>query len=318
MYIYIIILIISYLFSYIAFNILNKKVPFYILSLLAIIIPSLLAGCRDTTVGYDIEVYMVPLFNELQNISDWQALLLIGASSGLEWFFIIFNYLITRFTDNIFWAFFIQQLIVLILIYFTCYRLHTKLNASFLYFTYLLFYFCASMTAARQVFAISMVFFSYPYIINRNLYKFIICIIVAWTMHSSALFALSLYPISIYSINNKRKIDVIKLIFLCVLGLLAYTYFPVITNKLISYGLMPEKYIKYIDQEYMTHKLDILLVFGLFISSKIKKYYIIRNNEIRIIKIFMSYASYCLWQVFLYIMVWYMVMQKLSHIHQKF
>ena len=293
MFIYLVTFIITYMFSKIAWSNIKNKGLFIFFSIITIILPSLIAGFRDTTVGHDIEAYMVPLFNNLLFVSNANELLYYLFLDELDGFFILFNFCITRFTDNIFWAFFIQQVIVLSLVYITCYKLRNKLNAPLLFFSYLVFYFCSSMSAARQVFAVAMIFYSFPYIIEKKIYKFLLCIIIAWTMHKSAILGITLYPLSVFCNKSNNNISMAKFTIIIIIGMLGYLYFPAILNFLISYGIVPEKYTRYIDQTFSTHKINILLVTLLFFTSTINKGLKAINNEIKIFTIVAFFILLC-------------------------
>lgn len=293
MFIYLITFFVSYLFMKIAWKNINHKFPFYLFSILTILIPSLLAGFRDTTVGHDINIYMTPLFESLNDNNGWMTVGMFIADTELESVFVIFNFIISWFTDEIFWAFFIQEVIVLGLIYSTCYKLRKRMNTPLYFLLYLITMFCSSMTLARQIFAIAMIIFSYTYIIDRKWKSFVICIAIAYFMHHSALLALPLYPLSIYCSNKKKEFSNSKILMIIIGGFLLYVFFPTIINFFISYGILPHKYVKYTEAEFSTHKIDLILALLCFCCSKINKKETQINQEIKILSIIVFFMLLC-------------------------
>ena len=187
--------------------------------------------------------------------------------SGLEPMYVLFNFIVTRFTDDIFWAFFLQQVIVLSLIVYTCYRLKNVVDLPLVYLSYLLFYFCESMTANRQVFAVAIVFFSFYYIIHDRLKKFIICVVIATLFHNSAVFTIVIFFFYKYAMNIKGKVGMTKLFYVIILGVAFYMLFPVIINFLITNGLINSKYERYMNAEYSFHKIDALIMVFMYVIT---------------------------------------------------
>lgn len=293
MLIYLIVFIISYLFMRTAWKRMNTSCVFVILSGLTVLFPSLLAGFRDTTVGHDIEVYMTPLFYSLSDTEKINNVVLYVTQSELEPAFVLFNYFITRFTDNIFWAFFIQQFVVLGMIYYTCYRLRYRINAPVYFLIYLLSMYCGSLTFARQIFAFAMVIFSYPFIIERKWKPFLLCIAIAYFMHKSAVLAIFLYPLSAYCNNKNRHLSLIKILLIFTVGYLFYLFFPSIINFMISHGILPLKYTKYTEDSFNTHKISIAIIVLCFICSKINKQMKSVNMEIQLLSILVFFMLLC-------------------------
>ena len=268
---YLVIEILSYFCSIIAFKIRERKFIFLLFSFIGILLPSLMAAYRDDTVGRDLLLYAVPNFDYLAAyVHTLAELKLFYETSGLEFFWIIFNFLITRFSDDIFWSFFIQQLLVLSLFYITCDFFRKQLNAPLLYLVFLLTFFCFSMSANRQIFAIAIVAFSCRYLFSQhtmlNLIKFIIAISIATLFHHSAIIALLFYPLYNFSVKSE-SVSFNKLISVFIIGVILYLSFNSVVYFLINMGILNEKYSQYINQDYNVHKIDILFWFFMFCLS---------------------------------------------------
>lgn len=259
MWLYFSVIVVSYLFVVLSFRT-NNKIFSLILSCVAVLIPSLIAGYRDETVGMDLMYYAVPCFNSMQNIQNVSQLLVYIGFSDLEPLYLIYNFIITRFTDDFFWPLFIQQVMVLSLVLFTCYRFRYALNAPALYLLFMLLCYCQSMSLNRQIFAISILFFSFYYVVNRKLVKFLICIAFATLFHSSGIIGAPIYFIYGLLCRLKEKNTNKFLLMVGVLGFFFFIFFPLIITTLINWDLLDARFVRYIDNSYGTHKIDILIV----------------------------------------------------------
>ena len=94
---YILCFIISLIFIHIAVNKYDKqkKKSFYIYSLIALLIPSILAGARAATIGTDTMVYTIPVFDF---ISEYGYNIIEKVHNmGVEYGYIFFTYIIVLF-----------------------------------------------------------------------------------------------------------------------------------------------------------------------------------------------------------------------------
>lgn len=282
MLIYFVVFIISFFFASLA----NKqRRDFFkiVCFVLAIVFPSLLAGYRDETVGHDILAYAVPCFDALLDVGTLRELSAFMAVSGLEPLYIMFNYIVTRLTDDIFWAFFMQQVIVLSLILFTCIRMNKVINAPVVYFLYLLLFFCDSMSANRQVFAVAVIFFSFYYLLNDDVKRFAVCVIIATLLHNSAIFTVVLYFMYKYARRIPGSLGGMRLAVVIMGGVLFYLLFPAIINFLISNGLINSKYERYMNAEYSFHKINLLVMACLYVVTV---QYGARRDYVNVLKLF--------------------------------
>lgn len=292
MIIYLLSFAISYLFFSIAYCSKNKffHVLFYSLAILE---PSLVAGFRDTSVGIDLEVYAVPAFDSLVDVKSFNDFVLSLALYQLEPFWAAFNFLVTRFSSNFFWSLFLQQIMVLTLVTITCYKLRERLYPPHLYLVYLLFFFCFSMSANRQIFAIAIIFYSIPYVYERKLFKFLICVLIATLFHSSGVLSLFLYPLYNYYNNGGKRVSVFKIGAIVIFGGLLVLFFPIIIKTLLSYGLMTERFEKYADAEFNTHKADLAFFAVLYFFSFLKIKNIVLANGVKILTLLIIFMTLC-------------------------
>lgn len=60
----------------------------------------------------------------------------------------------------------------------------------------------------RQTFAVATLLFSVRYIMAKNLKKYLICVLIAFSFHRSAIFLIFMYPIFISKFNYKRNVAI--------------------------------------------------------------------------------------------------------------
>lgn len=281
MVIYFITIIISILIVSQSF-ICKNNIQAIIISLIGIIPLCLLAGFRDITVGHDLIYYMVPTYEKLLEVKTFKGFLMFMASSSEmdfapEPLWLIFHYIISRFSQDLFWPFFMQQVLVLGLIVNTCFYFRNRLNPTLLYATFVFYFYCFSMSANRQIFAIAIVIWSMRYIFaessKQNIIRYVICILIAWGFHGSGLLVLLILPLYKYSVNNEKILSQKKIIMVMFMGLLLYFCFGYVTNLLVSFGILSMKYGKYANMDYGVHKINLLLwvIVLLFLFQKRKK-----------------------------------------------
>ena len=82
-------------------------------SLLAVLPPILIAGLRNSTVGSDTDLYVIPIFNGIasngQNLIEF-----IDSYPGMEWGYLLLTFVIAQLTDqSVFLLLSIHVLIIL-------------------------------------------------------------------------------------------------------------------------------------------------------------------------------------------------------------
>lgn len=177
-----------------------------ILIMVGLLIPSILAAFRDFSVGSDVNYYVVPFFNRAINSSSISSYIVSTGSNDIG--YLLLNYVITRFTSDIKWLFFITELIIVTFIFCGTWKYRGDFSPvmSMLYF-YLLFY-NMTLSTVRQCIALSIVFFGLSTYISsqfsrKGLIIASLCILLAYTFHSTAIFAILLLMLS-YLLSKKN------------------------------------------------------------------------------------------------------------------
>lgn len=82
---------------------------------------------------------------------------------------------------------------------------HKEASIAFVLFIYYMVYYIEGFNIIRQMLALALIFYSFRYLLNRNLIKFIITIIIAALIHNSAIIALVFYLIP-YKFTKKSAL----------------------------------------------------------------------------------------------------------------
>jgi len=229
----------------------NKKRLGIILSLIAILIPSVLAGLRDTTVGTDVDYYLT---YDLQVASAYSNFIQYYNFIGEELFFALLVFLSNKIFNNINVLMFIIQFIMTSLVYIELYRQKDRFSMWLGMTIYFTFAYPRFLNLIRQGIAVSIVIFSMRYIENRKLSKFLITILVAILFHRTAIFALPLYYL--YTLTtNKNSNNTAYLMMFYIILIVGVGIYDSILEKLVNIGLLPNKYDVYLNK-YMKKIVD--------------------------------------------------------------
>jgi len=172
----------------------NKKYYCLILGFLLFLI----AALRATSVGNDSGQYARHFYN-LQQL-DFR-LIINYYQKDLAFYYLV--KILTYMTSNHQWMFAVIGGFYSYSISRFIYKYSKNLMVSFIILIPMS-YFAFSLTGLRQTIAIAIILFSYDYIIQKKLFKFIIIVSIASLFHQSALLSLPAYLLSNKPLNNKK------------------------------------------------------------------------------------------------------------------
>lgn len=223
----------------------EQKLKIAFLTIIALAIPIIIGAIRYF-VGADYQSYIYIYENrngmELKEVFtyNWEIL-----------FSIIIK--IADILNDYQYMFAIISFLTIIVLYATIYNYKEKLSLGFMFFLYLFLYYTASFNIIRQALAVVIVSYSYKFIINRNLKKFLLTVLIASFFHTTALVFLPFYLICD---KNETRRKIIKSIyaFLAIIVVLNYSTIINILSKVMFF----EKYELY-STEIQSANLDFIL-----------------------------------------------------------
>ncbi len=257
MYIYLCVFAISillcYFFEKMVFPVIEKK-PFskiwIVMSLILIaLLPSILGGVRDYSIGTDIRVYGNTWFYLARSSSNLFSLLGAASASSIGALYATFNFVVSRFTDNphwfYFWYCFAENLIVLIAL-----RENRKLiSITGGWATYLLLFYNLNFNMLRQGMALVILLLGFKYIREEKFLKFILVVLFAYLFHNTAIIALLVYIIYLIIAhkNNANNWVQMSLIYIC--SIIFILSFESISQFLLNAGILSARYAIYLNSD---------------------------------------------------------------------
>lgn len=147
----------------------------------------IIAGLRHYSVGVDIEGYLRD-FDYISR-SDWENIFIIRHEPG----YLIINKLISYILDN---PQLFLGLMAMITIWPVLYVVnkYSRMPALSMYLYCSFGFYVFSLSGIRSAIATSLIFLSYLFIIERKPFNFLLLVLTASMIHTSALICLALYP----------------------------------------------------------------------------------------------------------------------------
>lgn len=281
---YLICFIITPLFTYLAEKGFReeKKRKAIFFSLIAILVPCIIAGLRDLTVGIDAEIYVAPVLKQIQGME----LLSAFGNYSLEKGYILFVYLISYITQNPNILLFLIQLIITVCIYLTAYKFRNKISMMIFMTVYILFMYTKSLNIMRQAIALALFIYSLTYLFNKKYINTLIIFIIALSFHSSIAFCSIIYVLFIIN-NIKMKYNIKMLIFLftiiitfiCTINMQSMMKFLV-----FDLNILPETYYNYFSDMISTDKnyVDFAIKIALMVVASVIVWYDKRKENLSI------------------------------------
>lgn len=288
--------LICFLLSVFCFSLsvkIGKRTFAYFFLVLSILLPSFLAGCRDDTVGTDLQLYGIDCWNISSDMTGMLELIAYCELSDLEVGYISFNYLIGTITSDIHGFLFFHQLIIASIFYVIAFKERKRTTyTNFIVIFYLLTLYVQSFNLLRQSMAIAFIFLAYYlWFVCKKKYWAMAIALFAMLFHNSIIF-ISLLPVlnrCIKDTSNK------KLYAIAILSTISvFVAFNTLLANLISYGFLSSKYEHYVSQVgYRSHKSDIAFFFLAFVLLLFYEYRMRQSKNYKFIMI-STFVSICL------------------------
>ena len=229
----------SIFFCYLGYKNENKKISNRIFSILAILIPAILAGLRDTSIGTDVEVYLTVAHKLAQNYNDFFEYCSI---LDLEFLYKAMVFFVTKIFGSINMVMFIQHFIICTLFFIGAKNFKEKANPIITFSLFLLMYYNISLNIMRQFMAMSIVFYAYKFVKEEKFLKYLFYVLLATLFHSSAIISLVIYLL--YKIC-KSKHKYLYSFFVLGILILAIVFYNPTLELLVKTGMINAKFMRY-------------------------------------------------------------------------
>lgn len=241
---YIVVFLISIFCSYIAQSSKNKSIGF-IFNLLAVLIPSILAGCRDTNIGTDVEVYGVQVFNASVYSSSVSEM--VDLNPNIDYLFLVLSYFSNILFGDISGFLFAISLLTIGIAYKAFLNLKGYLPITYTYAIYLFLFYNISLNLMRQCLAISLVLIAVSYLLLNKKGMCISFFILAFCAHQTSFVAVLIVFLH-WIVNTPKIYKKIVRLYIISLPLLLLLY-DVLLKLFIDIGIVSSKFNIYLSEE---------------------------------------------------------------------
>ncbi|WP_265668821.1 EpsG family protein [Lactobacillus amylovorus] len=190
----------------------HKNYLYIIFLLLIIVISSSIAGFRSDQVGTDVRVYAEPLqqlANYTTNFRDFlnNNLFAVGIEKG----YLSLIFLVSRFTSKLFVSQLLVELIIMSCLIIGIWKFR-KIQHIYIYsvigiLIFYCFFYNTSFNMIRQSIAMFILFYSFNFLVKREKVKWLICFIIAFLFHTSAVMGLLIAIIYLLTCDQNKRIN---------------------------------------------------------------------------------------------------------------
>ena len=190
-----------------------KKELKILITLIGLSIPIVIGGIRYN-VGTDYTNY-IDIFN-LSKIYESNEYL--GQGTEILFYLIVRIAVLFNNSQVLFWLF---SFLTIAIMYKTITDNNRKLSTGLMVLLFLFLYYTTSFNIMRQALAVVIIAYSYKFIFNKDLIKFILAIIIASMFHITALLFLPFYWVNS---NNKKIKKIVQILMIFALIAIIFNY----------------------------------------------------------------------------------------------
>ena len=253
----------------------TKKIALVLLVFSAVIL-SILAAMRADSIGRDVQTYVIKFFYGARGYDSFIKYLSFYPLDYVEPGYKLFNYIISRFTDDIRVLHFCITLFDISFVLAYLWENRKNMSVSLGLLVFMLMLYNVGFNAVRQTMAVCVCLYAFNSARDRRLRKFILLMLIAVMFHRSAIVMAITYPL--VAIFKKRSIkECNKLIcIIAVISVVSLLFVNSIVGVLIRVGVFPVKFSHYIGDSFSLSRLSaFLFLIPVIVVFKMyeKKYY---------------------------------------------
>lgn len=172
----------------------------------AILVPTLFEGLRDDIVGQDMLGYGSQWFDNMDEQDSVFTMFEFAQTPEYAYHLII--YICKIISPDIHLYMTVCALIKMAAITLFAFKMREKIPTILFLFSYYCFFYVTAFSMMRQGIAVAICIYSLYYFYKENILKFLVCVLVAYLFHNSAILMLLLIPLYLMR-NFKYKYAVI-------------------------------------------------------------------------------------------------------------
>lgn len=210
---------------------------------MALLIPAILAGIRDVSVGTDVLIYGYPVFKDAYYAFDFD--FLINQWQRIEIGYLWLNYVISSLTPNHNIFFGLIMFIEVLFVFLTLRQWKSKIPVWLGMLIFYFMFFNSSLNLMRQSLALSIAFFGMRYVFERKFFYFTFWVLIGCLFHKSALLLLLYYPFWIFANKFTSKKSIILFAGIGIICILVFQ--QVLADYMSSMGDLASRASAYIE-----------------------------------------------------------------------
>lgn len=221
-----------------------------VLYVLALALPAFLAGLRSLEIGTDIKTYVEPLYKiaEHNNIFRYYCNSFVSNFyrtnvANVEPGYSLLIFVCAKIFPTINGALFISHSFILFFVFMGIKKIDFGYDYAFPMLVFYLLFYNETLNMVRQSMALALIFYGFNYIIKGNYKKYIFICVFAILFHVSAVigvFILLFYIFYYWQGKRWKSVLIITILLLCL------SFWEDLVQFLISFGLIPSRYIHYV------------------------------------------------------------------------
>lgn len=248
------------------------NLPYLLLILIALLIPAILAGVRDYSVGTDVLVYGNAWFNRAFTV-DYKTYVEWATSSSIGSGYAFLNYVVSRFSDNPHVFYFIYNLLENILIFLGIKHFRGNINVTLGMATYYFLFFNVLLNILRQGMALALIVWGLKYVVDKKFVKYILVVAIATLFHSTAILAVVIYLVY-WVFNDVKDMSILKDLVSLSIIMLILLLFTQLTTILNSHWLLSDRYQAFVSSSnvrggFLVHLLLCIPILALYVLNLI-------------------------------------------------
>ena len=226
----------------------KKSISFYLCAAIGLLLPSLLAGLSDSSIGTDVELYGNYWFIYAGKYK-FIPYMKMASEQSIGLVYALLNYLVSIVTDDTRVFYFVLSLVETTLVYFGIRGFKDKISIAFGMFCYYTIFYNNSLNLLRQMLAVSIVCYSYQFLLKNRYVLFSVLAVLAVMSHSSAIFVIVLLFGWLYLKRHESKTETyfVNLILFVVILFIMLTY-QTFLKFMISHHILSERYFTYLQE----------------------------------------------------------------------
>ncbi len=235
-------------FLSISFGKKKQSIFYYICIAIGLLLPAILAGLRDSSIGTDVELYGNYWFIYAGK-SRFIPYMKMASEQSIGLVYALLNYIVAIVTDDTRVFYFVLSLVETTLVYLGIRGFKDKISVAFGMFCYYTIFYNNSLNLLRQMLAVSIVCYSYQFLLKNRYVLFSVLAVLAIMSHSSAIFVIFMLLVWLYLKRHKSKTKTyfVNLILFVVIAFIMLTYRSFL-EFMISHHILSERYLTYLQE----------------------------------------------------------------------